>query len=65
MEFINAYLVRRLTEERAKDALREAEHARLVRVAKESREGRPAQFRVGAGLSSLASLVASWVGLKT
>ena len=65
MEFINPYLVRRLTEERAKDAVLEAEHARLVRVARECREGRTEWFRVGAVLSSLASLAASWAGLKS
>ena len=58
MEFINPYLVQRLAEERVKDALREAEQARLIRAAKGPRKARKERFNVvGAILSGLASSI--------
>ena len=59
MEFINPYLVQRLAEERVKDALREAEQARLARAAKGPRKVRKEWFNVvWTILSGLASSVA-------
>jgi len=59
MEFINPYLVQRLAEERVKDALREAEQARLIRAAKGPRKVRKEWFNVvWMILSGLASSVA-------
>ena len=58
MEFTSPYLVQRLAEERMKDALREAEQARLIRAAKGPRKARKEWFNVvGAILSGLASSV--------
>ena len=58
MEFINPYLAQRLAEERVKDALREAEQARLIRAAQGPRKARKEWFNVvGAVLSGLASSV--------
>ena len=58
MEFINPYLVQRLAEERVKDALREAEQARLIRAAQGPRKARKEWFNVvGTILSGLASSV--------
>jgi len=59
MEFINPYLVQRLAEERMKDALREAEQARLIRAAQGPRKARKEWFNVvGAVLSGLVGFVA-------
>ena len=59
MEFINPYLVQRLAKERVKDALCEAEQARLIRAVKGTRKARKERFNVvGAVLSGLVSFVA-------
>jgi len=59
MEFVNPYLVQRLAEERVKDALCEAEQARLVRAAKGTQKARKGWFNVaGTVLSGLVSFVA-------
>ena len=55
MGFINPCLAQRLAEERVKDALREAEKARLIRVAKS-----PGRRGERAVLRELASSVAGW-----
>jgi len=58
MEFINPYLAQRLAEERVKDALREAEQARLIRAAQGPRKARKEWLNVvGTILSGLASSV--------
>jgi hypothetical protein len=52
----NSYRAQRLAEERVKDALREAEQARLIQAAKGPRESGGWRRPVASALSSLLAL---------
>jgi hypothetical protein len=54
---LNPYLTQQLREERVKDALRNAEQARLIRVARGPRKSRGWRLPVALILSSLLALL--------
>jgi hypothetical protein len=54
--YFNVYQEKLVAEERVKDALRKAERARLVQIAKGSRQVQSWRLPVGAFLSSLLAL---------